>query len=176
MMVSIKADLLWRWFVHNGALSQVGGRAKFTDCHRGVHVFCRRRIWRRRQVESVVVGVPHPSSAAGQDRESCQGENNRRQSSSHTHPTALRAETGEDTCSFTRSHHFGTFLSSGCLTRTKLHGRCFTDSVNWSRFSVAVRRFSIVSSILSSFALTSTCMSASNCLAWSKVFCSSARS
>src|ERR1700686_5236363 len=152
-MVSIKADLLRRWFVHNGSLPQVGGRAKFTDCHRGMHVFCRRRIRRRGQVESVVVWVPHPSSAAGQDHESCHGENNRRYSSSHTHlththPTAPRAETGEDTCPFTRSHHFGTFLSSGCLTRIKLHGRCFTDSVNWSRFSVAVRRFSIVSSIL----------------------------
>src|ERR1700692_3494623 len=163
-MVSIKADLLWRWFVHNGSLPQVGGRAEFTDCHHGVHVFCRRRIRRRRQVESVVVWVPHPSSAAGQDHQSRQGESNRRHSSSHTHPTAQRAETVEDTCPFARLHHFGTFLSSGCLTRIKLHGRCFTDSVNSSRFSVAVRRFSIVSSILWSFALTSTCMSASNCL------------
>src|ERR1700680_4587459 len=147
-MVSIKADWLLRWFVHNGSLPQVGGRAEFTDCHRGVHVFCGRRIRRRRPGERVVVWVSHPASAAGQDNESRQGENNRRHSSSHTHPTAQRAETGEDTCPFARSHHFGTFLSSGCLTRTKLHGRCFTDSVNWSRFSVAVRRFSIVSSIL----------------------------
>src|SRR5258707_9327256 len=133
-MVSIKADVLWRRFVHNGSLPQVGGRAEFTDCHRGVHVFCRRWIRRRRQVEGVVVWVPHPSSAAGQDHESCQGENNRHHSSSHTHPTAQRAETGEDTRPVTQSHHFGTFLSSGCLTRIKLHGRCFTDSVNWSRF------------------------------------------
>src|SRR6202051_5320605 len=98
-MVSIKADLLWGWFVHNGFLPQVGGRAEFTDCHRGVHVFCRRRIRRRRQVESVVVWVPHLSSAAGQDDESCHGENNRRHGSSHTHlthtpPTAPRADTG----------------------------------------------------------------------------------
>src|ERR1700686_4208499 len=147
-MVGIKVDLLWGWFVHNGFPPQVGGRAGFTDFHRGVHVFCRRRVRRRGQIQIVVVWVPPPSSAAGQDNESRQGENNRRHSSSHTHPTAQRAETGEDTCPFTRSHHFGTFLSSGCLTRIKLHGRCFTDSVNWSRFSVAVRRFSIVSSIL----------------------------
>src|SRR5258708_1283465 len=147
-MVSIKTDLLWRWFVNNGSLPQVRGPAEFTDCHRGVHVFCRRRIRRRRQVESVVVWVPHPSSAAGQDHESCQGENNRRRSSSHTHPTAPRAEPGEDTFPFIRLHHFGTFLASGCLTRIKLPGRCFTDSVNSSRFCVAVRRFSIVSSIL----------------------------
>src|SRR5260370_40377774 len=101
MMVGVKADLLRRWFVPNSSLPQVGGRAEFTDCQRGVHVFCRRRIRRRRQVESVVVWVPHPSSAAGQDHESCQGENNRRHSSSHTHPTAQRAETGENTCPFT---------------------------------------------------------------------------
>src|SRR5260370_18880392 len=139
-MVSIKADLLWRWFVHNGSLPQVGGRAEFTDCHRGVHVFCRRRIRRRRQVESVVVWILHPSSAAGQDHESCQGENNRRHSSSHTHPTAPRVETGEDTCPFPRSHFLRTFLSSGRLIRITLHGRCFTASGDCSRLSVAVRR------------------------------------
>src|SRR5258708_3185914 len=147
-MVSVKSDLVWRWFVRNGSTPQVRGRAEFTDCHRGVHVFRRRRIRRRRQVESVVAWIPHPSSTTGQDCKSCETENNRRHTSSHIHPTALRAETSEDTCSFTWSHHFGTFLSAGCLTRIKLHGRCFTDSVNWSRFSVAVRRFSIVSSIL----------------------------
>src|SRR5882757_7342656 len=147
-MVSIKADVLWRWFVHNSSLPQVSGRSEFTDCHCGVHVFCRRRIRRRRQVESVVVWVPHLSSAAGQDHESCQGENNRRQSSFHIHPEAPRAETCEDIRPFIRSHYFATFLSSGCLIRIRLHGRCFTESVNSSRFCVAVRRFSIVSSIL----------------------------
>src|SRR5262249_35442610 len=127
---------------------QVGRRAEFTNCHRGIRVFRRRRIRRHRQVQSVVVWVPQLPSAAGQDHQGSQRKDNRRQSSLHIHSTPTRPETGQDAHPFTRSHYFGTFLSSGCLIRIRLHGRCFTDSVNSSRFCVAVRRFSIVSSIL----------------------------
>src|SRR5258708_9287847 len=120
-MVSIKADLIGRWFVHNGSLPQVGGRAEFTDFHCRMHVFRRRRIRRHGQVESVVVWIPHSSSAAGQDHESCQGESKRGYSSSYTHPTAPCAETAEGTRSFNASHHFLLFLSSPCFTRLNLH-------------------------------------------------------
>jgi len=48
----------------------------------------------------------------------------------------------------------GTLRSFGCRIRTRLHGRCFTCSVNWSRFSVATRTFSTASLMFSSFART----------------------
>ncbi len=148
-MVRIKTDLFRRRFVDNRSLTQIDGRTEFTDRETGVRVLRSRRIRRRRQVEGVVVWVFHSSRTAGQDHQSCQTEDNPRYGSFHNyHPPGPVSERGSMPLFSFDSHYFGTFRSSGCLIRIRLHGRCFTDSVKSSRFSVAVRRFSIVSSIL----------------------------
>src|SRR5580698_2513736 len=69
-VVRIEADLFWRWFVHDGSLSQVGGSAELADRHRSVRILGGRRIRWGRQVESVVVCVPYFARAAGQDDDS----------------------------------------------------------------------------------------------------------
>src|SRR3984957_17812143 len=69
-VIGIETDLFGRWFVHDGPLLQIGGRAEFADRHRSVGVFRGWRIRRRKEVESVVFRTPHLARAASQDSES----------------------------------------------------------------------------------------------------------
>src|SRR3984885_4779774 len=64
-VIGIETDLFGRWFVHDGPLLQVAGRAEFADRHRSVGIFRGWRIRRRRQIESVVFRTPHLARAAG---------------------------------------------------------------------------------------------------------------
>src|SRR5580693_6208769 len=85
------------------------------------------------------------------------------------HQRADDVEADDERCS-------GIFRSFGWRILTRLHGRSFTPALSCARFSVATRRFSIVSRILSSLPRTTVWMLAIKLLACSMVDCIWSRS
>src|ERR1700722_8447233 len=125
-VILIKPDLLWVFAVNDSPLPQVGRCLKLANLYRDrMHVIANIgfQFWGNRQ--SVIARIP--DGATGHQKHKCENCCRRNSSCRHWFPPCL-----------------GTARSFGCLIRTRLHGRSFTDSVSSFRFSVAMRRFSSV--------------------------------
>src|SRR6185295_6713348 len=124
-MVFVKSNLLRTCTIRDAAFTEVFRTAEFTDRDRAQSAIGRRRLRnRRREVKNVACGVTNAPTSCEHD---C----------SHEHDCEVL--------------HCGTLLSAGCLVRTRLQGRCLTDSVKARTFSDAERRLRTVSVISASF-------------------------